>query len=191
MQTPEDLDNLLLWLGQNTTSGARQYEEVRRKLIGLFEYRGCEAPEDLADETLDRTARAILMPGFTCDGNPIAYLRGVARNVYFEWLRRSRAVSQETLPEIADTVAEVPSDEVETLFDCLEQCLAKLPSDKRALLLRYYSGERAAKIDGRMRLAQEVGIALNGLRTQIFRLRKVVRRCVEACKNAREMKVRF
>lgn len=184
MQTPADLDNLLLWLGKDTRTGAREYVEVHRKLTGLFALRGCEAPEALADATLDRAARAIQAPGFTFQGSPITYLRGVARNVYLESIRRSRPVSQDTLPEIADRDSH-PFGEVEQLYQCLDHCLARLPSDRRALLLRYYAGEKSAKIDGRTRLAQEEGISQNNLRIQIFRLRKVVRRCVEVCSKTR------
>jgi DNA-directed RNA polymerase specialized sigma24 family protein len=192
METKADLDNLLLWLGPDRSTGSQRYVEVRKKLVVLFEYRGCTAPEDLADKTLDRTARAILKPGFTFDGNPIAYLRGVARNVYLESLRESRTVSHEGLPELADTAAQVPFNSgVEELSVCLDQCLAELPGDKRALLLRYYQGDKSAKIDGRLQQANEEGIALNTLRIQVFRLRKAVRECVERCARAREMKFRF
>ncbi len=193
MKTHSDLNNLLLWLGQDTATGARQYVEMRQKLVAIFQFRKCEAPEDLADETLDRTARAILKPAFAFEGNPIVYLRGVARNVYLESLRRNRTISQEALPELADTISQTPSNDpgVEPLYACLDRCLAQLPSDKRALLLRYYHGEKSAKIDRRSQMAQQEGIGLNTLRIQLFRLRKVVRRCVESCTKAKEMEVRF
>ena len=193
MKTPAELDNLLVWLGQDQTSGARQYVEVRQKLVALFECRGCEASEDLADETLDRTALSIRKPGFTFEGNPIAYLRGVARNVYLESLRKNRTISQETLPEFADRVAQVPTDgcRKESLADCLDGCLGQLPDDRRAFLLSYYQGERSAKIDGRAKLAQKEGIELNALRIQIFRLKNTVRKCVESCARAREIEPRF
>jgi DNA-directed RNA polymerase specialized sigma24 family protein len=148
MQDPADLHHLLNWLGEDTTTGARQYIEVHRKLASLFALRGCESPEALADETLDRTARAILAPGFTFRGKPIAYLRGVARNVYLESLRRHRPISLGTLPEAAGLYSATASDEVESLFECLDRCLAKLPGERRALLLRYYAGKNPAKSTG-------------------------------------------
>jgi DNA-directed RNA polymerase specialized sigma24 family protein len=162
-------------------------------LIGLFEYRGCEDADELADETLDRTARAILKQGFTFEGNPIAYMRGVARNIYLESRRKNRAVSQELLPELGDIVAQAPSEAANTepLFACLEDCLARLPDERRSLLLRYYQGQKSAKVDGRQQLAQEKGIELNALRIQVFRLRNVVRQCVNRCAKSREMKRGF
>jgi DNA-directed RNA polymerase specialized sigma24 family protein len=192
METSAELDNLLLWLGQDTPTGAVRYVEMRQRLVALFKCRRCEAPEELADETMDRTARAILKPGFAFEGTPIAYLRGVARNVYLESLRRTRTVSHDALPELADTVAGNPFDHgIEPLYVCLDQCLAKLQSGKRALLLRYYRGEKSAKIDGRLRMAQEEGIDLNTLRLQVFRLRKIVRQCVERCAKTNEIQLQF
>lgn len=190
METRAHLENLLLWLGKDVHAGALRYVEMRQRLIVLFQCRRCEAPEDLADETLDRTARAILKTGFTFEGNPIAYLRGVARNVYLESLRRNHTVSSDQFPELADKVASAPFS-VEPLYVCMDGCLAKLPSDKRTLLLRYYRGEKSAKIEGRLQIAQDEGIDLSTLRLQVFRLRKVVRRCVERCARAKEMELRF
>jgi hypothetical protein len=64
MESPEVMQAFLLWLGEDQSSGARRYEEIRRKLILLFRWRGCYTPEELADETIDRTARAVLKPDF-------------------------------------------------------------------------------------------------------------------------------
>ena len=192
METSAELDNLLLWLGQDGSTGAVRYIEMRRRLVVLFQYRRCEAPEELADETLDRTARAILKPGFSFEGDRMVYLRGVARNVYLESLRRIRTVSQDELPEPAGTLSGTATDSgIEPIYICLDGCLAKLQSDKRALLLRYYRGEKSAKIDGRLRMAQEEGIELNALRIQVFRLRKIVRQCVERCAKTNEIELQF
>jgi DNA-directed RNA polymerase specialized sigma24 family protein len=189
MENAADLDNLLLWLGPDTEVGARRYVEVRQRLIALFQCRGCVDSGELADQTLDRTARAILKPGFTFEGNPIAYLRGVARNVYLESLRKNRTVSQDVLPELADTAGQpmLSNSGTERLYDCLDHCLSQLTDEKRAILLRYYHGEKSGKIDGRLQLAQEKGIELNALRIQVFRLRNVVRQCVELCADPGEI----
>jgi hypothetical protein len=49
------------------------------------------------------------------------------------------------------------------------------------LLIRYYRSDKRAKIDGRQLLAEELGLGLNALRIQVFRLRNAMRRCVEKC----------
>jgi DNA-directed RNA polymerase specialized sigma24 family protein len=189
METPADLESLLLWLGPDADTGAHRYLEFRQRLVALFRFRGCEDPETLADKTLDRTASAILRPGFYFKGNPMAYLRGVARNVYLESLRSLRTVSQEELPELGETAAGTPSETAaeESIFSCLDTCLARLPAERRSLLLRYYQGRTSEKIDRRQQLARERSIDMNALRIQVFRLRKVARQCVEDCMNSREM----
>lgn len=183
MESPEVMQAFLLWLGEDETSGARKYEEIRRKLILLFRYRGCHIPEELADETIDRTARARRNPDFHYQGDPTAYFRGVARNVYLEWLRKESRFRTEPISE-ANLELAAPADSPEKgdlLQACLERCLNTLPPEKKMLLIRYYRSDKRAKIDGRHLLAEEFGIGLNALRIQVFRLRSAMRRCVENC----------
>jgi RNA polymerase sigma factor (sigma-70 family) len=191
MESPETLDAFLRWLGRENISGADKYEEVRKKLILLFRCRGCSNPEDLADETIDRTARAVLKKDFTYVGDPIAYFRGVARNVYLESQRKHRIFAEESISE-AHPELRAPEDqtqEEEIKSDCLERCLNALHPSKRGLLLRYYQNDKRAKIDDRQRLAEDEGIGVNTLRIQVFRLRNTVRVCVERCLNTDEMQL--
>jgi DNA-directed RNA polymerase specialized sigma24 family protein len=183
MESPEAMDAVLLWLGEDRVAGARRYEEIRQKLILLFRCRGCHIPEELADETIDRTARAVLKPDFRYQGDPIAYFRGVAHNVYREWLRKERRFRTEPL---SDGYLELPASAGESEKDdllpaCLDRCLNALLPAKRMLLIRYYGSDKQAKIDGRQLLANELGIGLNALRIQVFRLRNGLRECVENC----------
>ncbi len=183
MESPEAMQALLLWLGDDQAAGARKYEEIRQKLILLFRYRGCHIPDELADETIDRTARAILNPEFQYQGDPTPYFRGVARNVYLEWLRKERRLPTEPISEakfeLPAPVANSGNDDL--LQACLERCLNALPPPKKMLLIRYYRSDKRAKIDGRQLLSEELGIGLNALRIQVFRLRNAMRGCVEKC----------
>jgi DNA-directed RNA polymerase specialized sigma24 family protein len=192
MESQEILDAFLLWLGRDQASGADKYEEVRKKLILLFRCRSCTNPEELADETIDRTARAVLKQDFSYVGDPIAYFRGVARNVYLESQRKQRIFRPEPIaeerPELKGQEVEMPDEEIRS--DCLERCLSTLPPGKKVLLLRYYQNDKRAKIDDRQLLAEEHGIGINTLRIQVFRLRNAVRVCVERCLNTDEMKMR-
>jgi len=188
METKQDLDRLLLWLGDDAAGGARRYEEIRGKLIVLFRLRGCPAPEDLADETIDRTARALLKPEFSFEGSPIAYFRGVARNVYLESLRRERRLIQDSIEDVMEPATPPAGDAaVERQFACLEDCLDRLPPERKELLLNYYRGEKRSKIDHRQQLAATGGSGMNALRLQVFRLRKIVRNCMQNCIRSHEM----
>jgi DNA-directed RNA polymerase specialized sigma24 family protein len=187
MESPEVMRSFLLWLGEDPASGARKYEQIRQKLILLFRYRGCHIPEELADETIDRTARAVLKPDFHFQGEPVAYVRGVARNVHLEWLRKERRLPTEPISEVDRGLPASASGtaQEEMLHACLESCLNTLAPAKKSLLIRYYGSEKRGKIDGRQLLAEELGIGLNALRIQAFRLRAALRVCVEKC-NAKD-----
>jgi len=184
METPEVMQAFLLWLGEDEASGARRYEDIRKKLILLFRCRGCHIPEELADETIDRTARAVLKANFQFHGDRVAYFCGVAHNVYREWLRKVRRFPAEP---ISEGYLELPAsagnaEEDDLLQACLERCLNAILPTKRMLLIRYYRSDKGAKIDDRQLIAKELGIGLNALRIQVFRLRNGLRGCVENCK---------
>ena len=189
METPEVMRAFLLWLGEDEASGAHRYEDIRQKLMLLFRCRGCHVPEELADETIDRTARIIMKADFRYQGDQLAYLRGVAHNVYREWLRKERRFPAEP---ISDGYPELPapagnSEKDDLLQACLDRCLNALLPPKRRLLIRYYGSEKRGKIDGRQLLAKELGIGLNALRIQVFRLRNGLRECVEECEKREDM----
>lgn len=189
MESPEALEAFLLWLGNNTASGARKYEEVRQRLILLFRCRGSQTPEELADETIDRTARIVTRPDFQFSGDSMAYFRGVARNVFLESLRHQRRLILEPISEMnfEPPAPNNREEDKERMAAGLEHCLDELPEGKRSLLLRYYQSEKGTKIDNRHHLAEEQGIGLNALRIQIFRLRNAVRLCVETYLRRAEM----
>lgn len=189
MESPEALEAILLWLGEDRNSGAQRYEEIRQKLIILFRYRGCHSAEELADETIDRTARIVLRPDFRYQGDPIAYFRGVAHNVYREWLRKEHRFPTEPISEGYLELPAPASDANENgpLLACLERCLSALSPAKRMLLIRYYQSDKRVKIDGRQLLADELGLGLNALRIQVFRLRNGLRQCVEKCEAKGDM----
>jgi DNA-directed RNA polymerase specialized sigma24 family protein len=53
--------------------------------------------------------------------------------------------------------------------------------DNRSLVLRYYEGERHAKIINRRRLADALGISESALRSRVQRLRDALERCLQRC----------
>jgi DNA-directed RNA polymerase specialized sigma24 family protein len=188
MESPEVLRAFLLWLGEDEGSGARKYEEIRRKLVLLFRYRGCYIPEELADETIDRTARAVMKPDFHYKGDQVLYFRGVARNVFLEWVRRERRLPTDPISQSNTEIAVLPSNpEPDLRKDCLEHCLNALPAAKKTLVIRYYRSEKREKIDGRQVLAEELGIGVNALRIQVFRIRNALRQCVANCETRGEI----
>ena len=79
MLTQEAFDQLLAALDADRERAGHQYEIVRRKLLKFFEFHGSDAPEEHADETINRVARK-LAEGERVE-NFNGYCLGVARRV--------------------------------------------------------------------------------------------------------------
>jgi DNA-directed RNA polymerase specialized sigma24 family protein len=171
--TAQAFDRLLGTLNPDRESAAAAYEALRERLIGLLRWWGAAQPEDLADETLDRVARKLETGVEVPDGSLGAFVRGVARRVFYEWTRRPR-------PEhIAIEVATTAAGDDHTALTQLDGCLDRLAPEDRRLLLRYYGEGRAA--DVRRQLAGELGLSLTALRIRAHRLRA---RVVSAMKHS-------
>ena len=183
--TSEALERLLHCLDTDRARAGERYEQFRRKLIEFFEARGSHSPADHADEAINRVARKIT------EGETIQdvgkYFYGVARLLWMELLREK---AKSPLP--LDTVAAPASDDdekaneieqgrAERRFECFDACLKKLPTESRAFIINYYKEEKGAKIKGRKRQAETIGVSLNALRLRAARLRSGLERCVREC----------
>lgn len=179
--TPEEFDALLARLDPDRDRAGERYEEIRRKLARLFEWRGCEFPEELVDETLNRVARRLREGLEIQTPDPYAYFCGVAFLVYKEaWrrvIRERQAVEGGDWPTHTPPAVEDPEDR---RLQCLSRCLDTLPEAQRALLLRYHQEDD--HIQSRKALCQEMGAGtLNALRIRAHRLRRRVEECVRSC----------
>lgn len=176
--TREGFEALLASLGSDPEQAAQRYEQIRRKLIRLFEWRGCACPEDLADETINRVARRMGGGLQVHADDPYAYFCGVAHLLYKEVLRqqaRERRVLEggDWRPEPAPAEDEEP----DVRLGSLQHCLGLLKLDQRRLLLRYH--ERDDRIRARKEICDELGIPMNALRIRVHRLRRRVELCIE------------
>lgn len=177
--TREELDALLAALDPDRERAAEKYEVIRRKLIRLFEWRGCECPEDLADRTIERVARR-LDEGVKVQSNIFGYFYGVAHLIHKEFLRH--AAREQRALERGDWPPRQPDEEPgdDRRIACLRRCLAELPPDQKTLLLRYYQGE-SSNISNRKDLSKELGIPINALRIRVHRARRKLESCVRDC----------
>jgi RNA polymerase sigma factor (sigma-70 family) len=175
--TQEAFDGFLGWLDTDREQAGRKYEEIRQKLIKIFICRGCTVADDLADETINRVARKVPEFRDTYVGDPVHYFYGVAHNIHLEYLRKKREA------ELALVPPPPPSrcDDTELEYECLEECMAKLPPEHRKLVLEYYQEEKRAKIEHRKRLAEQLGIDLNALRIRAYRIRAGLHDCIREC----------
>jgi RNA polymerase sigma factor (sigma-70 family) len=189
--TQDAFDGLLARFDEDTRRAAEKYELVRAELVRLFRYRGCTAPHELADQTIDRVARKIAEGEVIPRGEMSNYFYGIARNILKEYFRRPDASASpiDELPLSAhpakdpEEFAELSEtwSAAEQRFRCLEKCIDKLPPETRKLVVEYYEKEEGAKIENRRKLAEQMGISLNSLRIRLHRIRDKIEKCLFEC----------
>jgi len=162
----------LSWLNPDREQAGVKYELIRQRLIRVFCCRGCEIPEDLADETINRVIHRIHECSAGYKGDPALYFLGVARKVWLEYVRRR--------PNVFVTAA-LPAEGSGREHECLEQCLRDLPADQAVMILNYYSAEPGGHGTIRRQIAREMGIGLNSLRIRVHRIRLRLHDCIIAC----------
>jgi RNA polymerase sigma factor (sigma-70 family) len=179
--TSESFAKLLALLDPDRERAGEKYEDLRRTLIRFFEWRGAPFPEEQADETFNRVARR-LDEGVEIK-NPGGYCYEVARLVCLEALKGKdgrRAPLDETSRRAADDDT-ARAAEREILLDCLEECLARLPEESRALIVEYYREEKRDRIERRRLLADALGLRREALANRAQRLRDKLEQCVRRC----------
>jgi len=180
--TDKSFNALLAWLHPEPETAALMYETIRADLIRIFRWRSCSDPEGMADETIIRVTRKVGEMAASYVGSPTSYFYGVAKNLLYEYDRR-RDISLS--PPAEQFILAAPlteeDDSSERVYECFERCLKRLEARERKLVIRYYDGQGRAKIDGRKRLAEKLGIDLNALRVRTRRIRAKLRECIEKC----------
>jgi RNA polymerase sigma factor (sigma-70 family) len=189
--THEAFDKMLAELHPDVERAGEQYEKIRRKLVKLFEWRGCLHAEECADETFNRVAQKICEGTSIWSDDPYSYFHGVAINVLREYWRNTEQTAktleetahiQELSPDPEDLLLrETERMEKERLLECLNKCLQKLPSESLHLITKYHQGEESSDKARRKELAQALGIPLNALRIRAYRIRNAIEECVEKC----------
>ena len=178
--TQEAFDGLLASLSPDRDCAADGYLEIRRNLVRLFEWRGCSTPDEYADEAINRCARKI------AEGEEIrdvaTYCIGIGRMLLREMSReRLRApVSLAQAPE-PRSMPDQHNGDAECRLECLRRCLAQLSPEDRNLILTYYQGDKADKINTRKKLTQVFGVGGSTLRMRALRIREKLQGSVENC----------
>src|SRR5437660_2754313 len=143
--TQEAFDRLLGWLDDDRDSAGPKYEKIRVRLIKIFTCRGCCEADDLADETINRVTAKVGEIAESYSGDPALYFYGVAQKVHLEYSRKKPLV-QESIESGREPGGQTAwpseaSDDVEHEYACLEQCMDRLSSENRRLVLEYYQEE--------------------------------------------------
>jgi hypothetical protein len=188
--TPTAFNHLLSWLDQGGNSEGQSYLEIRRRLAAYFDRKNCRAPDELADETMNRVARKLEELGTIETETPAKYCYVIARFVFLEDLR-TRAKDQQLRGELLQQGGHAPEDRSQEeawrqRMDCLRQCASKLDQANRQLILGYYFGEEQVKIANRRALARDLGITANALTIRACRIREKLEQCVRECTRRHE-----
>jgi RNA polymerase sigma-70 factor (ECF subfamily) len=129
--------------------------------------------DDLVQETMLVACRTPLATDAAAAG---AFLRGVAQK---QWLRTRRFWQRRREREIAAAVDELwlatcEADGGDERIERLRRCIESLaPRTREALELHYRDGEPW------QRVAQQVGLLANGVKTLVQRARQALRACLE------------
>ena len=174
----EAFDKLLLALDPDREQAGYKYEMLRQKLLKFFEWRGATAPEDHADEVLNRLARKIEHGEALRDLS--SYSVGVARMMLLE-ISRDKGASMVHEREALEQPDPRSHDPAGTRLACLDSCLEKLPLPNRDLIIEYYLSEERDRIERRQKLAARLGLPLNALRIRAHRIRMSLEECVTDC----------
>lgn len=170
--TRENFDRLLLWLDADLDKAAAKYERIRLRMIKIFACHDCCEAEDLADQTINVVTSKIdwLIENYV--GDPALYFYGVAKNIYKEQIKKRT-------PAPAPPPPDPTPEDVEQVCSYLDECLDKLKSEDRELILKYHEGDKRDKINNRKRLAEIREISLNALRIKTYHIHSRLRECIE------------
>lgn len=145
------------------------YSLLRLKLVLFFERRRCHPAEDPADDCISRLLKVTNRPGARDEIDKLAF--GIAKNVYLEWVRRSAKYSASPVKDQVDR-STLPSDASRI---AAQEAVAMLDPTDRELMERYYLDECTSD-----RLAVETGLSAKGLRSRIFRKKRLLLKIFQA-----------
>jgi DNA-directed RNA polymerase specialized sigma24 family protein len=177
-------DKLLSALDPDRDRAGAKYVEAHRRLGYYFQKRGCSVPNDLADETLNRVARKLVVSKETriiIDH----FWYGVARLVLKEfWSHSNReipdlnelppALEPSTDPRATEREQDADAQE-SSKRECMKKCIASLPDDDRDMITRYIATKDK---DG---LAALLKINVKTMRVNVYRIRRKLNDCLRAC----------
>jgi RNA polymerase sigma factor (sigma-70 family) len=171
----EALEELLFWLDPDPERAGQKYETIRAGLVKVLIHRKCSAPEEVADEIINRVAMKV--PGIrdTYKGDPASYFYGVAKHIFLEHQRKTQK-----LEPFDDRLHNIRRAEPtgELAYECMDSCMKKLTPANRELVRRYFEESGPEQ---RESLAKSLGITKNALAVRVFRVMQSLKKCFVKC----------
>ena len=172
--TDEDFERFLAWLSPDRERAARRYTELHVRLTRIFVHHGYDEPHHLADAALDRAIGKARVVAVGYEGDPAAYVLGIARRILLEHTRSRQRRSRRAM-ELARAFpfsGILPDTELERLHASLEHCLAELSVAERSLILAYYGDQGSLRRLQRQVLADRARLSGAALRKRTQRIRE-------------------
>lgn len=177
------LDRLLAALAGDRQEAGEKYLLLCKSLVRYFEVRGISNSDTAADEVINRLARK-LESGEKLE-NANTYALGIARLVTLELRKSPEQKTSNELPEVSVSPIEEEKSKGDQELSCLDKCLNELKPEKKELIKGYYQGERREKIENRRKMAKDLGLPQNALRSRAVRLRTRLESCIKKCMQIR------
>lgn len=155
---------------------AQVVEEHYLPVWRYLRFLGC--PDSLADDLAQETFVRLLDRPIALDDPAAlsAYLRAIARNLYFKSIRKARSEPAWQDLDQAQAAWEPHASprDWEPYREAVRSCLEGLEERDRDLLGKYYGRK-----DSRAAAAAAFGMTEEGLKTQLRRLKDRLQRCVQ------------
>jgi DNA-directed RNA polymerase specialized sigma24 family protein len=143
------------------------YSLLSHRLVVFFRWRGADAAEDLAQETLQR-GFSKMAAGIELYSSPKHYFFAIAKNVLRE-SRRTQLRAHYCVGVDLETFSGYATvDDHDGPAARLKDCLSTLSNDDRHVVVQYYEGERE-------KLLGELGVDANALRVRVHRAIRRIR----------------
>jgi DNA-directed RNA polymerase specialized sigma24 family protein len=158
-------ERLLAVLDPDPRRAEQRYAELWDQLVRFFEWKGCAAPEDFAQETLTRALTKISEGADVFAANPRSYFFGFARILVMEGWKRRREEPED--PSDCDQRPSTTFDALRIEQDVLwNEAMALLDDADRSFVCEYIRGDAG----DRAALSRRLGITPGNLRVRYHRI---------------------
>ena len=176
--TSESFNQLLKAISSDKLEAGVAYTKLRDSLVRFFQLKGDFAPDEAADETLDRVA--IKFSQNTEIDDLTKYSFGVARFIFLERLKLANKEKIAAEGFYKDKIS-LKTEEESDGFSPLRECFERLDNEEKNILQTYFADIPHSKlIEQREQFSVKNDISVNNLRLKIFRLRQRLENCVKA-----------
>lgn len=188
----KSFNKLLDWLSSNKKLAPLKYVTIYSELVIFFQKKGCIYPTECADKTIDRVCLKLSTSPEVLFQEPSVYISSVSKYILKEYWRQQSKHNLVLLdnteliaifdPSRISEFQETLQVEPETKYiDCMKKCIQCLSTTDRRLLMFYYKNEDSQKRKSRRKLAIQMQISEDALRTKVYRIRKRLHICLKKC----------